>query len=118
MGAWIDRFRAFTSQPLPQRLSAQDTRDYVQPQPAYDPQYYLTYWLGNQLPGMFIHIINPHQQWVSVKDKSVQYNSSPGAAQRAAGSFNYNLSQQSSAQVQAVWSAAWKAKAAQVSAGR
>lgn len=116
--AWIDKFRTFVSRPLPQRLSAQDTNDYVQAQPTYDPQYYLTYWLGNQLPGMFIHIANPHEQWVAVKDKSVLYNSSPSAAQRSAASFNYNLSQQSSAQVQAIWSAAWKAKAAQASGGR
>ena len=120
MPAWIGRFRQFTSHPLQQRYThhADDTRDYVQPQPTYDPQYYLTYWKGNQLPGMFIHVANPHEQWVAVKDRRVLYTSSPQAAQRTQGSFNYNLSQQNSAQVQAVWSAAWKAKAAQVSGGR
>ena len=118
MGAWIDKFKTYVSLPLPQRLSAQDTTNYVQPQPTYDPQYYLTYWLGNQLPGLFIHTANPHEQWIAVKDRRVLYTSAPYAAQRPEGSFNYNLSQQNSAQIQAVWSAAWKAKAAQVSGGR
>lgn len=112
MGAWIDRFRSFASKPLPQRLSAQDTQEYVQPTPTFDPQYYLTYWAGNQLPGWFIHTQNPHIVWISVKDRRVLYTSSPDAAQRSKGSFNYNLSQQNSAQIQAQWSAAWKALAA------
>lgn len=111
--AWIDRFRSFASKPLPERLSAQDTQEYLQPQPSYDPQYYLTYWQGNQLPGRFIHTQNPHIMWVSVKDKRVAYTSSPYAAQRSAASFNVNLSQQSSAQVIASWRAAWTAAAAQ-----
>jgi len=116
MGKWIDRWTTFVSKPLPQRLSAQDTNNYVQPQPTYDPQYYLTYWNGNQLPGMFIHTQNPHIVWVSVKDRRVLYTSSPDGAMRSAASFNYNLSQQNSAQVQATWSAAWKALAAQSAA--
>lgn len=118
MGAWIDRFRQFTSKPLPQRLSAQDTNDYIQPQPTYDPQYYLTYWNGNQLPGMFIHTQNPWEVWVSVKDRQVLYTSSPSAAQRAGGSFNYNLSQEGSAQIIAQWRAAWTTAAQAQSAGR
>lgn len=116
MPAWIQRFREFTSKPFPQRLSNQDTRDYVQPQPTYDPQYYLTYWQGNQLPGQFIHNADPIQQWMSVNTRQVLYTSSPYAAQRTQGSFNYNLSQQNSAQVQAVWSQAWKQLAAQQAA--
>ena len=117
MPAWLDKWKTFVSRPLPQRLSAQDTTNYVQPHPTYDPQYYLTYWMGNQLPGQFIHNADPIQQWMSVSTKQVLYTSSPYAAQRASGSFNYNLSQQSSAQVQAVWSAAWKAQAAKQAGG-
>lgn len=112
MAAWIQRFRQFASKPLPQRLSAQDTQEYLQPQPTYDPQYYLTYWEGNQMPGMFMHTANPHIQWISVKDRQVLYQSSPQAAQRTAGSFNYNLSQQNSAEVIATWRAAWSNLAA------
>lgn len=117
MPAWLNKWKTFVSKPLPQRLSAQDTTNYVQQQPTYDPQYYLTYWNGNQLPGWFMHTNNPIQEWMSVSTRQVLYTSSPYAAQRTQGSFNYNLSQQSSAQVQAVWSAAWKAQAAKVAAG-
>lgn len=116
MSQWITRWKTFVSNPLPQRMSAQDTNNYVQPQPTYDPQYYLTYWQGNQMPGMFIHTQNPHIMWVSVKDRSVLYNSSPDGAQRTKGSFNYNLSQQNSAQVIATWRAAWSQLAAQSAA--
>ena len=120
MPAWIDRFRQYASNPFPQRLSAQDTNEYVQPQPTYDPQYYLTYWNGNQLPGQFIHNNDPIQEWMSVSTRQILYTSSPQGAMRAAGSFNQNLSQQNSAQIMATWGAAWKQLAAQqaASAGR
>ena len=110
----IDKFRQFTSKPLPQRLSAQDTNDYIQPISALGPNtQYLNCWLGNQLPGQFMHIQNPYEVWVSVADRRVLYTSSPQAAQRANGSFNYNLSQETSAQIQAQWRAAWTAAASQ-----
>ena len=112
MGEWITRWKTFVSKPLPQRLSAQDTTNYLQPQPHYDPQYYLTYWRGNQLPGQFIHVQNPFEVWVSVRDKRVLYTSSPYAAQRDKNSFNRNLSQDGSAQIVAQWRAAWQAAAA------
>lgn len=110
--ALIDKFREFASRPLPQRLSAQDTNEYIQPQPSWDPQQYLTYWTGNQLPGYFIHTANPIQMWTSVKDKQVLFQSSPYGAQRTSGSFNYNLSQQNSQQVIATWRTAWSNLAA------
>lgn len=106
--------RQYTSHPLPQRTThhTDDTRDFQQPTPHYDPQNYLTYWAGNQLPGRFIHTQNSHIMWVSVKDKRQLYQGSPYGAQRTAGSFNVVLSQQSSAEVVAQWRAAWQAAAA------
>ncbi len=104
----ITRFRQFASRPLPQRMSAADTDEYIQPQPRLGANQYLTYWEGNQLPGLFIHTQNPHEVWISVKDKKLLYSGSPYGAQRTAGSFNVNLSQQGSAEVIAQWRATWQ----------
>lgn len=108
----IDRFRTFASRPLPQRLSAADTNEYQQPQPSLGPNQYLTYWVGNQLPGLFIHTADANMQWVSVKDGRVLATSSPYGAMRTGGSFNQNLSQQGSGEVVATWRAIWTAAAA------
>ena len=105
----VTGWRPQTSHPLPQRTThhTDDTRDYIQPTPGFDPRYYLNYWNGNQLPGRFINVQNHHLMWVSVKDKRTLYTNSPYAAQRTKGSFNANLSQQSSADIVALWRAVW-----------
>ena len=107
----VQGWRAQTSHPLPQRYThhTDDTRDFRQPTPSYDPQYYLTYWVGNQLPGRFIQTQNHHEMWISVRDRRNLYTNSPYGAQRTQGSFNYNLSQQSSADIVAQWRAVWLA---------
>ena len=114
----ITRFRQFRSQPLPQRMAEADTNEYQQPQPRLGPNQFLTYWMGNQLPGQFIHTQNPHEVWIAVKDKKMAQQSAPGAALRRGGSFNYNLSQQTGEQIIASWRDAWRTAAQQQAARR
>lgn len=114
----ITKFRQFRSHPLPQRYThnSDDTTEYLQPQPKLGLGIvgnYLTFWMGNQLPGQTIHTQNPHETWVSVKDKRQRDQNSPYGALRKAGSFNVNLSQQTSEQIMAQWRAAWQQQAAQ-----
>ncbi len=113
----ITKFREFRSHALPEQVShhVDGTREYIQPQPRLGPNQYLTYWGGNQLPGQFIHTMNPHEVWVAVKDKYTRYQNSPQGALRQAGSFNVNMSQENSAQVAAMWRQAWKNAAGKAS---
>jgi len=114
--AIIDRFRHFASKPFPQRLSAQDSQEYIQPQPRLGPVApYLTYWSGNQMPGSFIHTANPIQFWNSVKTHEVLWQNSPYAAQRTGGQFNQVAGVGSSAQIVATWRLAWQTARARYS---
>lgn len=92
------RLGAFPSAPWPQRLSAQDTRTYRQPLfQSHDN--YLTFWQGNQLPGMFMH---------TAPTAYIPYSSQEDLRPRlAGGSFGPVMTQLQTAQLVADWRAAW-----------
>lgn len=97
-------FARIVSTPLPQRNEGNDATNYAQPLVVeYFAEPYQTYWMGNQIPGVFIHTQSNANYWpVSSLD--------PIMPQRQGGSFGQVLGQvQSSslvARMHQLWSAA------------
>lgn len=90
--------------PLPQRLSAQDTSNYIQASPVFPPNLnYMTFWRGNQIPPP---MITDAALMRNIKVSSQEYQ----APQRRGGSFNYQLGQLPSVSLVAQMRQAWVAR--------
>lgn len=89
---------------LPQRLSAQDTSNYIQASPVYPPALnYMTFWRGNQIPSAAI-MDAALMRNIQVSSQDYQ------APQRSGGNFNYNLGQLPSVTLIAQMRQAWIAR--------
>lgn len=93
-------FYSLPSNPLPQRMSARDTRTWVEPLP-FSTDNYLTFWHGNQLPGSYMHV-TPHAAWIAV---SSQDDLQP---QYRGGSFGQVMGQLETAQLVQSWRLMWQ----------
>ena len=87
------------SQPFPQRLSAADTNQYVQPTPIHGEPF-LTFWAGNQVPAPFI-ATQAHPQYLLISSQELR------EPVRSGGSFNVVLGQLSTGRLVARMRAAW-----------
>lgn len=93
--------QSYPSAPLPERLSAEDTNSYLEPLPRASGNY-LTFWVGNQLPGSYMHL-TPHTQYLVYKTQDfVQPQLNTQA------SFGQNLSTVNAAQLLANWRTMWQ----------
>lgn len=105
MGA-IAKLGQLISRPLPQRMSYQDTTNYAAQLPAVPWEMnlapYQTYWMGNQLPGTFIHT-QAHANLVNVRSPGLLMPNFQGA-----GTYGQVMGQVATTSLVARWHQLWQ----------